>query len=55
MEGYCSNSGRADGRLTLSSNSCSITENNLLGLGDILAIKSPRLGVDWIMRGKKRC
>lgn len=48
LEGHCSSAMQCNGKLTAGHRSCRITENNLLDLGDILAMKSPGLRVDWV-------
>lgn len=46
LGGHCSSAMKCNGKLTAGHRSCRITKNNLLDLGDILAMKSPGLGVD---------
>lgn len=43
-----------NGNLTIVGHSFSIAENKSLNLGDILAIKSPGLGLDWIWGERER-
>lgn len=52
--GYCKIQVKGDGKLTIDNHTYSTVENNLLNLGDILAIKSSRLGVDWIWGERKK-